>query len=124
MRAVRHTSVPLSTPREAMKRFSPLLFASCLMLSPCVPASASIDDLAFGDSPAVMVFLFALGEADRMTDTPGTITRVNNAITFCKGKIREDLVGRLEHIVTLLKAKKYAQAKKAVQEFHDEIYGE
>lgn len=49
-----------------------------------------------------------------MTDSPYTLKRVNNTVAFCKGKLSDDLV----------KGKKYAQAKKAVKDLQNQIYGE
>lgn len=106
-----------------MKKSLLLLIAFCSLLLSS-PASASIDELAFGDSPAVMVYLFALQEVCEMPDSSFTLRRLNNAVVFCKGKVRDDLVGQLQVLANLIKAKKYTQAKKAAKELHDEIYGE
>lgn len=107
-----------------MKKFSRFLLALSTSLLLCTPASAAIDELAFGDSPAVMVYLFSLQEVGQMPDSPYTLTRVKNAVAFCKGKLSDDLVNRLQSIATLVKDKKYAQAKKAVKDLQNQIYGE
>lgn len=107
-----------------MKNPLRLLIVCCSLLWPCGRVAASIDELAFGDSPAVMVYLFSLQEAGAMTDSPDTLKRLTNAVAFCRGKLRDDLVNQLESITTLVKAKKYAQARKLAKELRDEIYGE
>ena len=107
-----------------MKYSSSLLITFCSLILLCVPASASIDELAFGDSPAAMVYLFALNEVRQTPDSPYTLKRVNSAVAFCKGKVSDNLVGVLQDLASLIKAKKYAQAKKDAKGIHDEIYGE
>lgn len=88
------------------------------------PVRAAIDELAFGESPAAMVYLFVVQEVSQAPDSPFTARRVTNAVQFCKGKISEHLVTRLDSISKLVKTKKYSLAKKAAVDLQAEIYGE
>ncbi len=101
-----------------------LLITLCSLLLLGTPASATIDSLAFGDSPEVMVYLFCLQEVGQSPDSPDTLKRLNKGIAFCKGKLGDDLVTQLQNFANLIKVKKYAQARKAAKELRDEIYGE
>ena len=107
-----------------LKRFFPVAVAVILLLSLQMPASAAIDELAFGSSPAVMVYLFAVQEAGQMPDSPYTKERLNKALAFCNGKLSQHLVDRLKNITDLVNAKKFAQAKKEAKGLQAEIYGE
>ena len=106
------------------KRLSPFLMGLIVLVSLHLPAAAAIDELAFGSSPAVMVYLFAVQEAGQMPDSPYTKERLNKAVAFCNGKLSEHLVDRLKNIAALVNGKKFAQAKKEAKGLQAEIYGE
>lgn len=100
--------------------------ATALLVALITPQAVfgCIDELAFGTSPAVMVYLFAVGEVTHTPDSPYTVRRVANAVIFCRGKVSGFLEDRLIAIKRLLDGKKYGQARQQAKELLNEVFSE
>ncbi len=97
-----------------------LLLALCGSQS----ASAAIDELAFGTTPQVMVYLFAVDEVSKIPDSPYTLKRVDSAVKFCRGRISAGLMESLVEIQQLLHQKKPRQAQEKARMLLAMTYGE